>query len=81
MNEEHTAIQIRSSLQRRLEQQETPEERLARFVKLQRASFELLCSSPAGFQHFLQRNLHSRRAKVIDGKWRPVSADRRAGEA
>ncbi len=75
------ALQARSRLQRRLREHETAEQRLARFVRLQNASFELLRSSPAGLRHFLQRNLQSRRVKVIDGKWRPVSADRRVGEA
>ena len=76
-----TAAQAQARLQRRLRDQETGEERLARFARLQAAAFELLKSSPDGWTHFMRRNLHSRRVKVIDGKWRPVSADRLAGQA
>lgn len=75
------ALQARAGMVCRLRGLETPEDRLARFGRLQAASFELLRSSPEGWRHFIQRNLHSRRVKVIDGKWRPVSADRCAGEA
>ncbi len=75
------AIQVRAKFQQRLRDQETPLQRLDRFVRLQQDSFELLRSSPAGLRHFLRRNLRSRRVEVIDGNWRPVSADRRAYEA
>ena len=74
------AIQLRSRLQQRLRDQETAEERWTRFVQLQRAAFELLRSSPAGYQNFLRRNMSSRRVEVVNGEWRPVSAARRAGE-
>lgn len=76
-----SAIQTRSKFLQRLRGQETAEQRLVRFELLQKSSFELLHSSPEGFGHFLKRNLHARRVKVIDGKWHPVSADRRVGEA
>jgi hypothetical protein len=76
-----SALQSRMRLQQRQNLTETPEERMARFAQLQAASFELLRSSPAGLAHFLQRNLHSRRVKVIDGQWRPVSTDRCLDEA
>ena len=75
------ALQARTRLQQLRYAHETPDERLARFARLQNDSFTLLCSSPTGLQHFLHRNLHSRRVKVIDGMWRPISADRRAVEA
>jgi hypothetical protein len=71
----------RQRFARQLAKGETAAQRLERFVRLQRASFELLLSSPQGFQHFLRRNLRSRRVEVIHGKWRPVSPDRRAGQA
>ena len=75
------ANQLQSRLQRRLRDQETAEERWERFVRLQALSFDLLRSSPDGWEHFLRRNMASRRVEVIDGKWQPVSADRRFGEA
>jgi hypothetical protein len=76
-----SAIETRTRFARRLHSRESPEQRLARFVQLQRQSFELLRASPDGFQHFFRRNLQSRRAEVIDGEWRPVSPDRRAHRA
>lgn len=60
---------------------QTPAERLALLAGLQAASFRLLRSSPQGYEHFLRRNFHSRRAEVIDGQWRPVSPDRSAPPA
>ncbi|NIL97289.1 MAG: hypothetical protein GTO76_06510 [Planctomycetales bacterium] len=59
-------------------QRDSPHQRMKRFGELQRSSFLLLRSSPHGYQHFLHRNYRSRRAEVVDGQWRPVSADRRA---
>ena len=70
------AVEARTRLQRRLCQQASPAERLARFAQLQQDSFRLLQASSDGYQHFLRRNLKSRRVKVIDGQWHPVSADR-----
>jgi hypothetical protein len=75
------AIEKRTRLARRLRSGELAEQRLARFVQLQRKSFELLQSSPDGFQHFLRRNLQCRRVEVIHGHWRPVSPDRRPDQA
>lgn len=75
------ASRLRSQVQQRLRGQETAEERLKRFAQLQQSSFEPLRSSPAGLEHFLRRNMASRRVEVIDGRWRPVSADRRFDEA
>lgn len=75
------AIETRDRFGRHLRENESAEERLARFIQLQRTSYELLQASPKGFQHFLRRNLQSRRAEVIDGQWRPVSPDRRSYEA
>ena len=76
-----SAIETRTHFERRLRSSESPGQRLARFVQLQRRSFELLQASPDGFQHFLRRNLQSRRAEVINGEWRPVSPDRRTDQA
>ena len=75
------ANQVQSRLQRRLRDQETVDERWERFGQLQELSFDLLRSSPDGWDHFLRRNMASRRVEVIDGKWQPVSADRRFDEA
>ena len=72
------AIDIRTRYRRRLRQSRTAGERLAEFAKLQQASFRVLCQSPRGFQHFIRRNMASRRAEVIDGVWRPVSPARLA---
>jgi hypothetical protein len=74
------AKQVQSRRQRRRDQ-ETVDERWERFVQLQGLSFDLLRSSPDGWDHFLRRNMASRRVEVIDGKWQPVSADRRFDEA
>ncbi len=72
------AIEAQSQFRRRLYEQASPDERLARFAELQRQSFRLLETSPDGWSHFLRRNLQSRRVEVIDGKWRPVSPYRRS---
>ncbi len=53
------------------------EQCLERFTKLQQASFEVLVASPTGYQNFLRRNFRSRRVKVVDGKYQPVSSARR----
>ena len=71
-------IGIRTRHMRRVRENRSPGERLADFVKLQQASFRVLRKSPRGYRHFLRRNLVARRAEVIDGVWRPVSAARRA---
>ncbi len=75
------AIETRARFQRQSGNCESPAQRLARFIQLQRGSFELLQTSPDGLQHFLRRNFRSRRAEVIHGEWRPVSPDRRADQA
>jgi hypothetical protein len=74
-------LELRRQKQRRMSRDESVEDRLNRFIKLQIASFELLCSSPEGYRNFLRRNHKSRRVEVIDGVWHPVSADRRTPEA
>ena len=76
-----SAIERRRRFASWMRSNESPEERLRRFIQLQRKSFELLRASPDGFQHFLSRNLQSRRAEVIHGEWRPVSPDRRPRQA
>ncbi len=73
--------ETRTRFERRLRSSESPEQRFARFVQLQRRSFELLQASPDGFQHFLRRNFQSRRAEVSNGVWRPVSSDRHSDQA
>ena len=74
----HVAIDIRTRYLRHMREQRSASQRLADFAKLQQASFRVLRESPRGYQHFLRRNLNSRRAEVIDGVWRPVSPARRA---
>jgi uncharacterized protein (DUF2384 family) len=74
-------LDLRRKRQRRISLDESVEERLERFIKLQTASFELLRSSPEGYRNFLRRNHKSRRVEVIDGVWHPVSVDRRTPEA
>lgn len=71
-------LEIRMRYMRHVHENRTAGERLAEFAKLQQASFRVLCQSPRGYQHFLRRNMASRRAEVIDGVWRPVSPARRA---
>ena len=80
-DEVSAAIETRTRFARRVRSNESPEQRIARFIQLQRKSFELLQASPDGFQHFLHRNLQSRRMEVIHGQWRPVSPDRRPDQA
>ena len=63
--------------QRRRSLDESPEQRMNRFVILQTESFEILSSSPAGLRNFHSRNHRSRRVEVVDGVWHPVSVDRR----
>jgi hypothetical protein len=72
------AIDIRTRYQRQRWENRTADERLAEMAKLQQVSFRVLRESPSGYQHFLRRNMASRRAEVIDGVWRPVSPARRA---
>jgi hypothetical protein len=69
-------LDLRRKQQQRICHDETVEERFHRFIQLQSASFELLRSSPEGYQNFLRRNHKSRRVEVVDGVWHPVSADR-----
>jgi hypothetical protein len=69
-------LQLRA--RQRMFRDESPGQRLVRFNELQKRCFEVLRSSPDGFRHFLQRNYRARRTEVIDGRWRPVSADRDA---
>ena len=76
-----SAIDRRRRFANLLRSNESPEERLVRFIQLQRKSFKLLQASSDGFQHFLRRNLKSRRVEVIHGDWRPVSSDRRPRQA
>lgn len=72
------AIDIRTRYLRRVREKWTADERLAEMAKLQQSLFRVLRESPSGHQHFLRRNMASRRAEVIDGVWRPVSPARRA---
>jgi hypothetical protein len=72
------AIDIRTRYQRQMWENRTADERLAEMAKLQQVSFRVLRESPSGYQHFLRRNMASRRAEVIDGVWRPVSPARLA---
>ena len=72
------AINLRTQYMRRLSEKRSPSERLAEFARLQQASFRLLRESPHGYEHFVRRNLESRRVEVVDGVWRPVSPARRA---
>lgn len=72
------AIDVRTRYLRQMCENRTAEERLAEMAKLQQVSFRVLRESPSGYQHFLRRNMASRRAEVIDGVWRPVSLARRA---
>jgi hypothetical protein len=72
------AIDIRTRYQRQRWENRTADERLAEMAKLQQVSFRVLCESPSGYQHFLRRNMASRRAEVIDGVWKPVSPARLA---
>ena len=72
------AINLRTRFQRRLNEKRSPGERLAEFAMLQQASFRLLRESPQGYEHFVRRNLESRRVEVVDGVWRPVCPARRA---
>ena len=73
------AQESQSRARQRIFRDESPHQRLARFIELQKRCFEVLRSSPDGFRHFLQRNYRARRTEVTDGRWRPVSADRDAG--
>lgn len=70
------AIDIRTRYLRQMCERRTADERLAEAAKLQQVSFRVLRESPSGYQHFLRRNMASRRAEVIDGVWRPVSPAR-----
>ena len=72
------AMAARSRYVRRVRENRTVAERLAAFKRIQQASFRVLLASPDGYQHFLKRNMHSRRVEVIDGEWRPLDPARRA---
>ena len=71
-------LEARRRFMRRMRQNQSVSERLARFAELQQAWSALLQSSPDGYQHFIRRNMASRRVEVVDGEWKPVSPDRRA---
>ncbi len=72
------ASDVRSRYMRHRSEDRSADQRLADFAKLQQASFRVLRESPQGYQHFLRRNMASRRAEVIDGVWRAVSPARRS---
>jgi len=72
------AMSLRAKYAHHVYGERSAEQRLRQFAKLQQASFEVLIASPVGFQNFLRRNLLSRRVKVVDGEYRPVSFTRRA---
>jgi hypothetical protein len=77
-DEIQAAIDRRTRYARRVRARRTPDERIEAFVRLQRAAFQLLESSPDGYRHFLRRNFHARRAEVVDGQWKPLEPARRA---
>ncbi len=60
--------------------EESIDDRMDRFAQLQKASFQLLVSSPNGWQSFLSRNYKARRVEFVNGKWRPISTVRRFDE-
>jgi hypothetical protein len=72
------AMATRSRYMRRVRENRTVDERLAEFRRPQQASFRVLLASPHGYQHFLKRNMNSRRVEVIDGEWIPLAPARRA---
>ncbi len=65
-------MQAKRRRMRREYRQMTPEERMARFAKLQAGAMALLRQSPRGYEHFTRRNHHKRRTVFTDGEWRPV---------
>jgi hypothetical protein len=75
------AMRTRLRYQRRMTANRTASQRLADFARLQEASFRVLCASPRGYRHFLERNLRARRVEVVDGVWKPVSPARGAQQA
>ena len=75
-NELESQLKRRQDYMRTDAAQESREDRLQRFIALQNDVMRLLQSSPQGLLNFKRRNYHSRRAKVVDGVWQPVSCDR-----
>lgn len=69
------ALATRDRFLRKLRERETPEQRLERFRELQNAAWEILRSSPEGYQAFLRRNYRKRRVEVINGEWRLRSTE------
>ena len=43
---------------------QTYTERMERMIVLQQASWDLLCSNPAGYAHFMRRNMKKRAISV-----------------
>ena len=75
-NELESQLKRRQDYMRTDAAQESREDRLQRFIALQNDVMILLQSCPQGLLNFNRRNYHSRRAKVVDGVWQPVSCDR-----
>jgi len=48
----------------RLTKESTPQERLERFVQLQRQAWQLLIASPEGYRRFWERNLRQRQIRA-----------------
>lgn len=76
MSDNADALMAREKAQREKNWRSTPEERMRQLAVLQETAFQWLRRSPKGYRHFLRRNYKSRRAEMIDGTVRPVSADR-----
>ena len=57
------ALESRDRYRRRLAARETPEQRMQRFIEVQRRAFETLRSSPEGWLNFLRRNYRARRTE------------------
>ncbi len=77
-NQQNHLPNQQNRLPNHLRDERSAEQRMERFEKLQRASFEVLFASPDGYQNFLRRNFRSRRVEVVHEKYRPVSSARRA---
>ena len=71
-------LSARDRAVQRLNHLRSAEERLDVMEALQQEAFMLLGSSPNGREHFHRKNCHNRRARYINGEWKPVSAARGA---
>ncbi|MFW5893867.1 MAG: hypothetical protein ACOCUY_01905 [Verrucomicrobiota bacterium] len=77
---ETVSFDARDRAQQAMKRKQSPRERLQAMARAQRQAFACLDASPEGRRRFVLRNVRKRRARYINGEWRPVQPDQCADE-